>query len=149
MLAVTINSRFRAYWSAILPLLLSRSPASGLHTQVAEVRRNDCFSNSRSTTAQLRTCFISAPQRTLDPCHDAEAFAEHLDTSHPAVGGFLVVWGQRALFRNNGARACERENHARCACASLSALSQLRGAKCFRFCASSSPSWTFFLEVIE
>ena len=94
MLAVTINSRFRAYWSAILPLLLSRSPASGLHTQVAEVRRNDCFSNSRSTTAQLRTCFISAPQRTLEPCHDAEAFAEHL--------GYLTSGGRR-LFGGLGA----------------------------------------------
>ena len=100
MLAVTINSRFKAYWSAIL----SHCPASGVpaRTRLAEVRRNECLSSSRTPGLRLlssRPALSLLLSEASNPCHDAD---EHLYTSHPAVG---IFWGEARYLENiRGAR---------------------------------------------
>ena len=102
MLAVTINSRFKAYWSAIL----SHCPASGVpaRTRLAEVRRNECLSSSRTPGLRLlssRPALSLLLSEASNPCHDAD---EHLYTSHPAVG---IFWGEARYLENiRGARGC-------------------------------------------
>ena len=100
MLAVTINSRFKAYWSAIL----SHCPASGVpaRTRLAEVGRNECLSSSRTPGLRLlssRPALSLLLSEASNPCHDAD---EHLYTSHPAVG---IFWGEARYLENiRGAR---------------------------------------------
>ena len=148
-MAVTINSRFKAYWSAIL----SHCPASGVpaRTRLAEVRRNECLSSSRTPGLRLlssRPALSLLLSEASNPCHDAD---EHLYTSHPAVG---IFWGEARYLENiRGARGWVGKR-ARCGLLYARAYATLHAAKSIAFSFALRPiyevnkAWLLLSSVI-